>query len=1141
MGERGRGVSRDGRHAPLVRAAARLVVMALLAAILAVAGAGTSPGVASAETLPAAPTGVVATADVLRAQLSWTAPAGPVAGYEITVSPGGRKLSVPMATTSWWVDGIPAGTTATFTVRARNAQGDGPSSLESAPVTIRAVGGAYHPLAAPVRLLDTRDGTGAPQARVRGGQTLALQISGRSGIPATGVAGVVLNLTVVNASEATHVTAWPAGLPKPDSSNVNVDSGRAAPNLVEVGVGASGQVSLFNNSGTVDLIADVAGWLGDPTAPPNSDGAYSPLAPARLLDTRDGTGGAGTQPVGAGEAITLTVAGHGGVPATGVEAVVLNLTATGPSQDTHVTVWPAGQSLPGVSNLNLVAGETRPNRVVVRLGAGGAVSLRNNAGHVHIIVDVSGWYSDATATKPAATFTGVAPHRVVDTRDGTGVPAGRLDTGTVLTVPIAGTSGVPAPTDHVPATAVVANVTVTGASNDSHLTIWPADRPKAGSSDLNFTAGEVIPNLVVVKLSGDGKISLANNEGATNVIVDVLGYYSGDLVLGTGLSVLTAAQASAITAVGPTSVTFSAVPPGLAAQGLLVAPRSALTPNGLLRRIVAVTGTTVTTAGAGINDAVPAGTAQPAASPNGTVTHGTQALGGGFPFNTTLGSEVSLSGSLDVGLAFGASADVSWTGGLSMSVAATVTASASATLDVPVAADVAANVKLSPDPIFEAAGDFQAGPVPVFWVAEGWPKVIASIHAQTSLELSAHGQASGTFGVDYHDGAAHPIAGLSASGDAALSAGAEDKVTGDLAVGLDFSFKIYDLVGPEAFAGLHVTATRTTCDLKLSVRAGANFGIAFSVDIGPLSFGYSSDLFSLDGPDVELVDLPLSDCDTFANPDAYTAAIGTPLVVAAPGVLDNDIGEGRHVVAHTNPHHGTLMLGADGAFTYTPAGGFAGTDTFTYTAQGGGAESNSAETTVTLTVTVVWSGTIHVSYDIAYDICCVGVQTRNATMTIPKQLVADAGSLPWQPGALVGTSTFRPYDPDPLSRTCSGPFSSTMGFALTHDYDQRTGLNWFAMFNDNDYFTVGCSDGTNGDFNLDPSGGHNDTTGLGRCEDALEQGITADTAGADASTTSGTFTSTRDDRPGFNLVEHCTVTWQLTKLADSDGDGHPDP
>ena len=112
----------------------------------------------------------------------------------------------------------------------------------------------------------------------------------------------------------------------------------------------------------------------------------------RILDTRTGLG-APQAKLAAGAALSLQVTGRGGVPADGVEAVVLNVTVTGPATGGWLAAWPAGEALPLVSNLNYVARQTVPNLVVVKVGAGGAVNLYSSGGPVDVIADVAGWFT----------------------------------------------------------------------------------------------------------------------------------------------------------------------------------------------------------------------------------------------------------------------------------------------------------------------------------------------------------------------------------------------------------------------------------------------------------------------------------------------------------------------------------------------------------------------------------------------------------------------------------------------------------------------------------------------------------------------------------------------------------------------------
>ncbi|MBI4884598.1 MAG: hypothetical protein HY826_11165, partial [Actinobacteria bacterium] len=144
----------------------------------------------------------------------------------------------------------------------------------------------------------------------------------------------------------------------------------------------------------VSLAVPVGGFVQ--AAPPPGD-TFHGLVPARLMDTRVGGSTidglfAGGGPVGIASVTNVTISNRGGVPASGVGAVALNVTATGPTSDSFVTVWPAGAAQPNASNLNLRANITTPNMVIVALGAGGQISLFNERGNTDLIVDVLGWF-----------------------------------------------------------------------------------------------------------------------------------------------------------------------------------------------------------------------------------------------------------------------------------------------------------------------------------------------------------------------------------------------------------------------------------------------------------------------------------------------------------------------------------------------------------------------------------------------------------------------------------------------------------------------------------------------------------------------------------------------------------------------------
>jgi hypothetical protein len=140
------------------------------------------------------------------------------------------------------------------------------------------------------------------------------------------------------------------------------------------------------------------------------EGTFGSLVPSRVLDTRTGLGAPKTA-VAAGGMVHLQVAGTGGVPSSGVSAVVLNVTVTAPTQPGYITVYGDGTALPGVSNLNFVAGQSVPNLVIAPVGPNGTVALYNgSAGTVHLIADVSGWFTNTNAVPGLVTNVTATPN-----------------------------------------------------------------------------------------------------------------------------------------------------------------------------------------------------------------------------------------------------------------------------------------------------------------------------------------------------------------------------------------------------------------------------------------------------------------------------------------------------------------------------------------------------------------------------------------------------------------------------------------------------------------------------------------------------------------------------------------------------------
>jgi hypothetical protein len=364
----------------------------------------------------------------------------------------------------------------------------------------------------PVRLLDTRNGGGplGPAA------SRNLTVAGVTPGAPSGASAVVLNVTVTNTTAGSYLTVFPMGSTQPLASNLNWVSGKTIPNLVTVQVGSGGAITIFNAFGSTDVVVDLEGYFA---APSGTAGGEVALTPARITDTRAASGfpnAGGT--LAAGANITVQVTGAGGVPTSGVSAAILNVTVTNTTAGSFLTIWPTNASRPTASNLNWTAGVTIPNRVIVPVSSLGQVSIYNAAGSADVVVDISGYFTDSTAS--GKFFTSVSPQRIADTRSALGCPATLPAVGT-CTLSLTGIPGLPST-----ASAVILNVTVTNTTAGSFLTVYPSTASLPTASDLNWMGGQTIPNLVVATLGTTGAITFYNSAGSVDVVVDLAGWFS---------------------------------------------------------------------------------------------------------------------------------------------------------------------------------------------------------------------------------------------------------------------------------------------------------------------------------------------------------------------------------------------------------------------------------------------------------------------------------------------------------------------------------------------------------------------------------------------------------------------------------------
>jgi L,D-peptidoglycan transpeptidase YkuD (ErfK/YbiS/YcfS/YnhG family) len=385
---------------------------------------------------------------------------------------------------------------------------EAPSVTGSAPVGLA--------VTSPRRILDTRQGIGAPAKKIGPKSITTLKVRGVAGVPAD-ASVVALNVTIDQPSVATFLTVSPSGpQPVPTASNLNAHAGDVRAALVLARIGADGSVRIANENGEAHLIADVVGF-GSPTV----KGGFEARTPSRVLDTRIGLGmanAASSAPIGANTVLDLPLTG---VPPNAT-AVVMNVTATGATQPTFITAYAANGAAPDVgrpdtSTVNVRPKQDTANLAIVPLGIGNVVRFYNSAGDTQLIADVFGF---VLGDRGDLYVPAEEPVRVMDTRSGVGA-RGQLTTDPV-TLAVKG----------LPSSATALAITLTGvnASGDTDLRVAPSDPGAKANvqpfSNVNLHEGEPTANLVIASVGKPGmRNDIINRSGTTDAIVDVSGWF----------------------------------------------------------------------------------------------------------------------------------------------------------------------------------------------------------------------------------------------------------------------------------------------------------------------------------------------------------------------------------------------------------------------------------------------------------------------------------------------------------------------------------------------------------------------------------------------------------------------------------------
>jgi len=387
---------------------------------------------------------------------------------------------------------------------------------------------------APVRIMDTRTGSGGHVGPLSSGETFTLQVTGQNGVPG-GAGAIAVNVGVTNSASvsAGYVLLYPCQQPRPLASTVNFATNQTIAVLTQVQLGPGGCVNVYLNTaggtGTAAVFLDLQGYFGQALA---GHGLFNALStPIRALDTRIGLGGKST-PFGPGQSFELQVAGNNAIHSSpaipqSAESVVLNLTEVQGNSLSYLSAYPAvggGNPCPAAltsSNLNFPPGRVLANRVTVQVGVGGNICFYNSQGSVDVLADLAGWYSSGQNTDNiGAQYSPMPPTRIYDSR-----LASPLGPGQGSCPSTSGNRDVVIP----PAvgSALAVSITALDATVSTYLEEFPAgNAPNPPTSDINFQPGDILPNLAISSVGTNHAVTICNSAGLANFFVDLNGGYS---------------------------------------------------------------------------------------------------------------------------------------------------------------------------------------------------------------------------------------------------------------------------------------------------------------------------------------------------------------------------------------------------------------------------------------------------------------------------------------------------------------------------------------------------------------------------------------------------------------------------------------
>lgn len=399
--------------------------------------------------------------------------------------------------------------------------------------TVTGAEGQYTPLPG-AKLLDTRSGsvtgtcTPSPCASIPAGGTITVQVTGKAGVPATGVQAVAMSMTVYTPGATGNAVVYPSDIARPNIQTINYSSGQTATNNVIAKVGADGRVAIYSTK-AVNVELDVEGWFASATGPEGA--AFTAVTPVRMVDTRSGSQ-MGQCPdaahvcsqIPAGGSIDVNVAGQAGLPATGATAIAVQITTYNPAATGTLTAYASTDAQPPTRAVSYKNGQTQTTAADVKIGANNRIKLAASTA-VNITVDVVGYYKDADLNAGGSVYKPITPVGLIDTATGTGPctpsPCARLTAGGTTTVTLTG-SGVP-----YDAAAVVVDITTKSAAAVGVLTAYASGTTRPNVRTAALDPARTITTHAIVPVGFLAKIDIYADK-ATDVDIDIVGYFKND-------------------------------------------------------------------------------------------------------------------------------------------------------------------------------------------------------------------------------------------------------------------------------------------------------------------------------------------------------------------------------------------------------------------------------------------------------------------------------------------------------------------------------------------------------------------------------------------------------------------------------------